>query len=158
MQRRRAAQGTFGPITDHHDGTYTAAFTGTVSGSNAIVATIDGAALTSSAPAITVADPVSLARSIVTLSSSNIQLGGTTTITLQAEDAAGNKFTTGGLSVSFSPGQSGDGEGTIGPVHDDGDGTYTATFTGTTAGSNTAQSSGADWQPVVDLNRAQPLR
>jgi len=130
-------QGTFSSVTDNNDGTYTATFTGTVVGSNTITATIDGSAVTSTAPSIAVSPgPVSLPTSFVSLSLASIQLGGTTTVTLQARDAAGNNLTSGGLSVAFALG-SGSGQGTFGPVTDNGDGTYTATFTGGLAGSNT---------------------
>ena len=62
--------------------------------------------------------------------------GSSITVTLQAEDAAGNDLTTGGATVVFALGGGG-GQGRFGPVTDNGNGTYTATFTGTLAGSNT---------------------
>jgi adhesin/invasin len=62
----------------------------------------------------------------------------TTTITLRAKDAFGNNLTTGGLTVVFSTSaQAGEGDGTFGTVSDNGDGTYTVTFTATTAGTAT---------------------
>ena len=80
--------------------------------------------------------PVSLAKSIVEISSSSVAAGSTDAITFQAVDGYGNDLTAGGLSVAFSLG-SGAGQGTFGQVTDNGNGTYTATFAGTIAGSNT---------------------
>jgi hypothetical protein len=72
-------------------------------------------------------------RSVVTTAQSSVTYGGTTTITLQAEDNLGNKLTTGGLNVAFALG-AGTSGGTFGPVIDNGNGTYTATFTATAVG------------------------
>jgi Invasin, domain 3 len=131
-------RGTFGPVTDNHNGTYTVTFTGTTAGSNTIVATMDGLRVTSTAPAITVAPgPVSLAKSIVTVSPASMKVGSSITVTLQAKDVAGNKLTTGGLTLAFILGNSKGGQGTFSSVTDKGNGTYTATFTGTFAGNNT---------------------
>jgi hypothetical protein len=132
-----AATGTFTPVKDNGDGTYTATFTGTLAGANTITATINTQSLTSTAPTITVAPgPVSLSQSTVSLASGSIQSGGTDLVTLKARDGAGNTLTTGGLSVVFTVGN-GAATGTFSSVQDNGDGTYTATFTGTLAGSNT---------------------
>jgi hypothetical protein len=49
-----SAKGTLGKVTDNHNGTYTAAFTGNAAGSDTITATINGKPLTSKAPKITV--------------------------------------------------------------------------------------------------------
>jgi adhesin/invasin len=131
-------QGTFSSVTDNGNGTYTATFTGTIAGNNTIEATIDGSTVTSTTPTITVAGGAfSLAKSIVTVSPGGVQSGGTTTITLQAEDAKGNKETRGGLTVAFKLKSTSGGQGTFSSVTDNGNGTYTATFTGTLAGSNT---------------------
>ena len=46
--------GTFGPVVDHGDGTYTAAFIGATVGVNTVTATINTLAVTSAAPSITV--------------------------------------------------------------------------------------------------------
>lgn len=132
------ASGTFSFVTDRGNGIYTATFTGTLAGTNAIAATIDGQAVTSSSPAVTVTPgAVSLAKSLVLVSSSSVSVGGTITVTLQAEDAYGNKETTGGLSVVFMLGGKKGGQGRFSSVTDNGDGTYTATFSATSTGSNT---------------------
>jgi len=130
-------QGTIGPVTDNDNGTYTATFTGTIAGSNSITATIDGSAVTSTAPSIKVTPgPFSLANSVVTLSLGSVASGSKSTITLQAEDAAGNDETSGGLTVTFALGSTSSGQGTISAVTDHKNGTYTATFTGTIAVAN----------------------
>ncbi len=86
--------------------------------------------------------------SLITVSRSTIQSGETATLTLQAKDASGNNETTGGLTVVF--GASGStSAGTISPTTDRGDGTYTATFTGTTAGSATTIGASIGGNPVT---------
>lgn len=79
---------------------------------------------------------VSLSQSTVSVVPGSIQAGTSSTVTLQSKDSSGNNLTIGGLIVSFALG-GGSGSGTFSAVADNGNGTYTATFTGTTAGSNT---------------------
>jgi adhesin/invasin len=130
------ASGTFGTVTDNANGTYTATFTATGAGTNTVTATINGVALTSTAPTITVNDVADPAQSLVTTDVPSIQSGDIANVTLTANDVGGNQLTTGGSTVVFSLG-SGVGKGTFSTVTDNGDGTYSATFTGTIAGSNT---------------------
>ena len=49
-----SGQGTFGPVTDNGNGTYTATFTGTTDRQHTITATIDGQAVATTPPAVTV--------------------------------------------------------------------------------------------------------
>lgn len=130
--------GTIGATTDHADGTYTAAFTGNVAGTaTTIGATINGAAVTTVLPTVTVtAGAISAATSLVTTSSGTVAAGAGATLTLQAKDATGNNLTTGGAAVVFTA-AGGTSVGTIGATTDHGDGTYSATFTGVTAGTAT---------------------
>ncbi len=132
------AGGTFGPVTDNGNGTYSATFmAGTMIGSNTITATVDGQSLTSALPTIKVTPgAVNLAQSVVSLTQSSIQSGSSTSVTLTARDAADNQEASGGLTVLFELGSGGAG-GTFGGVTDNDNGTYTATFTGTSAGNNT---------------------
>jgi adhesin/invasin len=131
------AQGTFGTVTDNGDGTYTAVFTGTTAGTNTVTATIDGQAVTTTAPTITVTPGnADLAQTIVALNPTSILSGGTSTVTLTVRDANGNQLAAGGAAVVFGLG-AGTAQGTFGTVTDNLDGTYTAVFTGTTAGTNT---------------------
>ena len=133
--RVSSAVGTFGPVTDNGDGTYTATFTATSPGSATFAATINGQPVTS-LPAGIIVVPLSLADSSVTVTPSTIPVDGTTIVTLTAGDADDTQETTGGLTVAFALG-SGTGTGTFGPVTDNGNGTYTATFSAHTVGTNT---------------------
>jgi hypothetical protein len=141
------AGGTFGSVTTTGDGTFTATFTGGKAGTNTITATVGGVAVTSAAPTITVSQgPVDLAQSSLTVSPTTILPDGQALVTLTARDAYGNQEPTGGLTVTFGLG-SGVGGGTFGATTDNGDGTYSATFTATNAGGNT----------VVGFINGQPL-
>jgi hypothetical protein len=77
------------------------------------------------------ADP---AHSLVTVSPSSVTYGNKATVTLQVKDSSGANLSSGGLSVAFALG-AGTSGGTLGPVTDNGNGTYTATFTATAVGS-----------------------
>jgi fibronectin-binding autotransporter adhesin len=131
-------QGTFSSVYDNDNGTYTATFTGTIAGINTITATVDGVAITTTPPSITITPgSVFPANSVLTVLETPIQLGGTTTVTLQARDPAGNDETTGGLKVAFALANNTGAKGSFGTVIDNHNGTYTATFTGTFDGNNT---------------------
>ena len=99
-----AGDGTFGPVTDHGDGTYSATFTAGTKGANAISGTIDGFAITASALVTVNALPTTLSpvsangryESTATL---------TSTLTSSAEPVSGK-------SISFSLNEG----GTITPV------------------------------------------
>jgi adhesin/invasin len=131
-------QGTFSAVTDHGNGQYTAIFNGTLAGKNTIKAYIDGQAVTSTAPSIAVVTgPLSLAKSTVTLSSKSMTAGATVTVTLQPEDAGGNKLNLGnGQTILFSLAS---GQGKFGSVIANKNGTYSATFATNTAGSYTIE-------------------
>jgi hypothetical protein len=130
-----SSRGTFSAVTDNGNGTYTAIFTGTTAGTPAIItATIDGSPDKSVTPAVEVTPGAdSLAQSIVTVVPATIQYGHSATVTLTAKDASGNRETGGGLIVLFGLG-AGSSSGTFSAVIDNGNGTYSAIFTGTAAG------------------------
>jgi hypothetical protein len=94
-----------------------------------------------------------LSKSVVTVSPATIQAGGTSTFTLIARDTAGVQIPRGGSAVAFSLSGGGTSSGVIGPVTDHGDGTYSATFTGQTAGTATEVSATIDGQ---SLSSAKP--
>jgi adhesin/invasin len=127
--------GTVGPVTDLGDGSYLATFTALVAGSaTAVQATIASAPADATPPVITVVpDTLSLAASTVSLADPVLAVGGATVVTLVTRDAFGNQLLTGGRVVAFTL-SGGTSSGTFGPVADLGDGSYTATFTATTAG------------------------
>src|SRR5688572_2433046 len=133
--------GTIGATTDNGDGTYTATFTGVGAGSaTTIGATINGAPVTTALPTITVSPgAISASTSVVTVSTGTVASGATTALTLQAKDAAGNNLPTGGATVVFTL-SGGTSTGTIGATTDNGNGTYSATFTGVLAGTGTTVS------------------
>jgi adhesin/invasin len=112
--------GTISATTDHGDGSYTATFTGGTAGTaTTIGATVNGSAVGTTLPKVTVgAGAISAATSVVTASSAMVTSGAGATLTLQAA--------TGGTST-----------GTIGATADHGDGTYTASFTAESAGTAT---------------------
>ncbi|HTR19833.1 MAG TPA: invasin domain 3-containing protein, partial [Gemmatimonadales bacterium] len=132
------SSGTIGVTTDNGNGTYTASFVGTLAGTpTTIGATINTSPVTSTLPTITVTPgAISAATSVVGVSLGSILSGGTSTLTLQAKDAAGNNLGVGGATVVFSN-SGGTSTGTIGSTTDNGNGTYSATFTGVVAGSAT---------------------
>lgn len=130
--------GTISATTDHGDGTYSAIFAATVAGTaTTIGATIGGAPVTSTLPSLTVlAGAASTVTSIITTGLPTIASGTGTSLTLQAKDASGNNLTTGGLAVVFSA-SGGTSTGLISATTDNGNGTYSATFTGVLAGTST---------------------
>jgi hypothetical protein len=81
-----------------------------------------------------VAGPVSLLQSLVTFSGAALALGDVSIVTLQARDAEGNQLPAGGLKVAFKLAGTGTSAGTFSSPIDYGNGTYTATFTATAAG------------------------
>ncbi|HEX9581643.1 MAG TPA: invasin domain 3-containing protein, partial [Gemmatimonadales bacterium] len=91
-----------------------------------------------------------LSKSTVGVSSALIAAGATSTITLTARDAADNQIPFGGSTVTFSA-SGGTSTGSIGAVTDNNDGTYTATFTGETAGTATQISAAIDGSAVTTL-------
>jgi hypothetical protein len=133
------SSGSIGSVTDNGNGTYTATLTATTAGTaKAVAATIGGSSVTSALPTFTVTPgALSLAQSSVTRSSASVPSGSTATFTLTARDAASNQLSTGGLSVVFSL-TGGTSAGSIGSVTDNSNGTYTAVFTGVTAGTPSA--------------------
>jgi hypothetical protein len=143
--------GTIGSTTDNHNGTYTATFTGVTAGTaTTIHATIDGAAVTSQLPTVTVTPgTIDRTKSTVSLSASSAPPGGSAvTVTLRAKDAAGNNLTTGGATVAFSH-SGGTSVITIGATTDVGNGTYTAPITPVTEGTATTLSATINGQAVT---------
>jgi hypothetical protein len=102
----------------------------------------------------------SLSQSRITAEPANIQAGGTLTITLTTKDNSGTALSSGGLAVGFGVAS---GSGAFGPVTDNGDGTYSASFTATKAGSYTFTAS-INGQPVssaaptVTVHAGSPAR
>jgi hypothetical protein len=131
--------GTIGSTTDNANGTYTATFTGEISGTaTTIRAIVGGYGLVTNTSAVTVTPgSLSLSRSVVSVSPVTIYTGSTSTVTLTTKDNFGNSMgaSGSGRTVAFSlQAAVGLSQGTISASTDIGDGTYTATFTGTLPG------------------------
>jgi hypothetical protein len=129
--------GTFGKVTESATpGTYTTTFTGTTAGTTStLTVTINGVTLASQ-PTITVTPgPVSGTKSTVGFASSTVASGNTDVVTLLVEDGAGNAISglaNGAFALGLSGGTS---SGSFSAVSETTTaGTYTATFTGATAG------------------------
>ncbi|HEY2805839.1 MAG TPA: Ig-like domain-containing protein [Gemmatimonadales bacterium] len=103
---------------------------GVLTGANTLDASVNGHSATFHATATP--GSASVDSSVVSVGSGTVSLTvtNTTTITLQAKDAFDNNLTAGGLSVLFSGTGSVPSSFTISGTTDNGDGTYTATFTG----------------------------
>ena len=80
-----------------------------------------------------VPDTLSLQTSVVSVSDSLLTVTGSTFVTLVTRDTFGNQLVTGGRTVTFAL-IGGTSAGSFGPISDVGDGTYTAVFTATAAG------------------------
>ncbi len=93
---------------------------------------------------------ISPAQSLITVSSGTVQSGNNVTLTLQGKDGGGNNMTSGGATVVFSF-TGGTSTGTIAPspATDNGNGTYTATFTGVLAGAATTIHATINGAPVA---------
>lgn len=141
--------GSISATTDHANGTYTATFTGDTAGTaTTIHATIGGVAVTSTTTITVVPGNTVAAKSVITVSQDTVVSGATSTLTLQAKDSGGNDITSGGLVVIFTH-AGGTSGGTIGATTDHNNGTYTATFTGDTAGTPTTIHATIGGQPVT---------
>ncbi|HEY2824939.1 MAG TPA: invasin domain 3-containing protein, partial [Gemmatimonadales bacterium] len=97
-----AGTGTLGSVTDHADGTYTAALTAPAAlGTGTVSATINGVAVSSGNALVAyVAGPAT--KYLVTSSSSTPTAGTTVTITAQLADAFNNPVATSGKTVTWS--------------------------------------------------------
>ena len=131
--------GTVGPAIHRGGGVYQTTLTAVRSGTPSRVgATLNGVPVTTPEPGITVdPGPASAANSIVSVSRNQVDVGGQSILTLQARDLADNDLVAGGLSVSFAD-SGGTSRGTIGPVTDNLDGSYSASYTGQAVGTPAA--------------------
>ncbi|HEX5003789.1 MAG TPA: invasin domain 3-containing protein [Gemmatimonadales bacterium] len=144
------AGGSIGPVTDHATGRYTAEFTASAGGTPLTIgATVDGAPVASSLPILTVARGVSADSAVLTISADTISWNAGLTIRLEVRDSAGVPRTSGGEMVRFQlvPGP-GSGMGTVDSTTDHGDGSYTADFLATQAGSALGITATLNGQPV----------
>lgn len=104
---------------------------GTTAGEQALTVTTSG--LTGEVTATALPGPVSPVTSSVSVVRDTVVIGAQTPITLTAQDQYGNALISGGDAVAFST-SGGTSDGTISPVVDEANGTYSAAFTGTVIG------------------------
>ncbi|ACQ81027.1 Ig domain protein group 1 domain protein [Beutenbergia cavernae DSM 12333] len=128
--------GTVSAVTDNGDGTYSATLTSaTTAGTATLTFTVNDAAADATATVQFVAGAADPGTSTIEADPTSITADGasTSTITVTLQDSNGNPVGTGGDTVTIAT-----DAGTLGVVTDNGDGTYTATFTSaTTAGTAT---------------------
>jgi adhesin/invasin len=144
------ATGIIGAVQDLGDGSYRASFTATGVGTPLTVgATVDGVPVTTALPTVAVAAGVSPDSSMLTLSSDSISVRGSVTLQLTVRDSSGVPRASGGETVVFTVHEGpGTGRGAIDSTTDHDDGTYTAVFTATAAGSPVGISATLNRVPV----------
>ena len=136
------SRGTFGPVTDHNDGTYSTVFTADTTGvgnATKITATIDGYSIASSLPTIDVnAGPADPGQSTISATPTAVYAGLDVAITVTVRDQYGNQKETGADTVIVTNSMNaGESAGNMSAVTDNGNGTYSATFSTTGAGTPT---------------------
>jgi len=145
--------GTLSAVTDNHDGTYSATLTAPSSpGSGVVSGTVNGAPITSTATVTFTAagpppaGPASGATSTIGASPTSIAADGvsTSTITVQLEDAVGTSLTSGGDLVVLST-----TNGSLTPVTDNLNGTYSATLTSPSSAGSGTVSGTVNGTPIV---------
>ncbi len=129
--------GTLGSVTDHANGTYTATLTSaTTAGTATISGTLNGVGnpITHTAVVTFAPGAASAAQTTMTATPTTIVANGVaiSTITVHSKDIHANALATGGAAVTILTNL-----GTVSGVTDHSDGTYTATLTGSTAGTAT---------------------
>ena len=120
----------------------------TRSGSYTVSASATGVGTPASFSLTNAPGSISAAKSVVSVASGNLASGTGETVTLTAKDAFGNLLTTGGSTVVFSA-SGGTSTGAFGTVADNGNGTYTVTFTGNVAGTATTIGATIDGNAVT---------
>ena len=139
---KSSGNGTIGSVTDNGNGTYTATVTSpTATGNGVFIATLGGNPVKSGTGSQTTATityttgPADATQSTLTPTTASITANGSSTqvLTVTAKDAFGNLLTTGGSTVTITKSS---GNGTIGSVTDNSNGTYTATVTSPTTTGN----------------------
>jgi len=156
------SNGTFSAVTDHGNGTYTATFTGTLPGTaTPIVATINGNAVTSTAPTITV---LAQKLSFTVEPPSSLAAGTTFTVTVQVVDQSGNALAEPGLTVTLNPSASTLSGATTGTTNGSGQVVFSGlfmtlvgTYTLTSSSSAVGVASGVSSQFTITAGAAATL-
>jgi adhesin/invasin len=123
--------GSLSAVTDNGDGTYTATYTSaTTTGTAHVTGTLNGNALTASTTVTLTPGAANAAHSTFSAAPSSLTANGTSTatVTVRAKDLHDNNLTAGSDTVALATDL-----GSLSSVTDNGDGTYTATYTSATS-------------------------
>ncbi len=151
--------GSLSDVSDEGDGTYTATLTAASTPGTAVVTgSVDGTEMDDRAEVTFTSAPPSPSESTIEADPAVIPADGSSTsaITVRLLDASGNPLQQGGNQVSLTT-----SAGSLSPVSDEGDGTYTATLTaastpgtavvtGTVDGADIQDSAEVEFEPVPD--------
>lgn len=131
-----SSTGTFSAVTNQGSGLYNVRYTGVVAGTaQTIRVRVNGTSLGLSENIVVVAGSPNPSHSSIVVSSSSIGAGQSTTVSATLRDLNENPISSGyAVTLTQSGGTS---SGTLGSITNLSNGTYTASFTGTTAGSAT---------------------
>lgn len=128
------ATGTFGSVTNVGDGSYTVRYTGVGAGtSQTVIVTLNGTDLGKTVLVAVTPGAPSATTSTISVSSGTVASGASVTVTTTIRDDNNNAISSGVL-VGFSK-SGGTSTGNFGTVTNAGNGQYTTTYTGVTAGS-----------------------
>lgn len=125
-----SSSGSFSSIVDHNNGSYTSTYTASAAGS---AVTITGSITDSYQVDTTSTVTVQNWKLYVSIASSSLLVGQSTTITVTVKDYQGVQAATGGQNL-FITQSGGTSSGTIGSVTDNNNGTYTASFSAISPG------------------------
>src|SRR5690606_11356472 len=124
--------GSLSSVTDEGNGTYTATFTAETPGTATITGTVNGVAMTDTVVIDVSVGAANATTSTMETSQTSMTTDDSATITVRLKDSHGNFLTTGDDNVELST-----DHGSLSSVTDEGNGTYTATFTAETPGTAT---------------------
>src|SRR5690606_4330509 len=127
-----ADYGSLSSVTDEGNGTYTATFTAETPGTATITGTVNGVSMTDTVVINVSVGAANATTSTMETSQTSMTTDDSATITVRLKDSHGNFLTTGDDNVELST-----DHGSLSSVTDEGNGTYTATFTAETPGTAT---------------------
>ena len=122
-----ASRGSLGTVSDAGNGTYSATLTAASStGTASITGTLGGTAIGTPTSVAFVPGAANAAHSVITAASGSLTANGTSTtsVTLRLKDANDNDLTAGSGTIALTT-----DAGSVGTVTNNGDGTFSATFT-----------------------------
>lgn len=145
--------GSISTSTDNGDGSYSATLTAPISiGTATISATLDGATVSDTAAVSLIADTPSIATSRINADTASLPASGldTSVITVQLSDINNNDLARGGNSVDITA-----DIGSVGPVTDLGNGSYTAVLTSSTTVGTATISASLEGSTIVDTTSVE---